>query len=155
MPLKVGDKAPDFTVPSDSGERVSLNDKLKDGPVVLYFYPKDETPGCVAEACSFRDNWDEIRKLGATVLGVSSDSVDSHKKFKENRNLQFTLLSDENKEIRRKYGATAMVLPPRITFIIDQNGIIKEVYNSQLNASNHAKVALESLKSIQTNIQSP
>jgi peroxiredoxin Q/BCP len=146
MTLKVGDKAPDFNALADNGEKISLSEKLKDGPVVLYFYPKDETPGCTAEACSFRDNWDEIRKLGATVIGVSSDSVESHREFKNNRKLQFTLLSDESKEIRKLYGATGTLIPPRITFVIGRDGIIREVYNSQLNATKHVEVALNSLK---------
>ncbi|MEM2056376.1 MAG: peroxiredoxin [Thermoplasmatales archaeon] len=149
MTLRVGDKAPDFTAISDDGTTVSLSDKLKEGPVVLYFYPKDETPGCGAEACAFRDNWEEIRKLGATVIGVSSDSVESHRQFKENRKLQFTLLSDPKKEIRKKYDATGSLLPPRITYVIDKNGIIREVYNSQLNATMHAQIALKALKSIE------
>ncbi|MCL5874214.1 MAG: peroxiredoxin [Candidatus Thermoplasmatota archaeon] len=148
MPLKVGDRAPDFTGLADSGETIKLSEKLKEGPVVLYFYPKDETPGCTAEACSFRDNWESIKKLGATVLGVSSDSIESHKNFKSNRNLQFTLVSDEKKDIRKAYGATGTLIPPRITFVIDTNGVIREVYNSQLNAANHADVALKALNSL-------
>ncbi len=149
MPLRVGDKAPDFTGISDSGEKITLSEKLKEGPVVLYFYPKDETPGCVAEACAFRDRWEDVRKLGATILGVSSDSAESHKKFKANRNLQFTLIADEDKQIRKAYGATGTLIPSRITFVIDKQGTIREVYNSQLNASNHVEVALKSLKSFQ------
>ncbi len=148
MQLKVGDRAPDFTGLSDDGGKISLSDKLKDGPVVLYFYPKDETPGCVAEACSFRDRWDEITRLGATVLGVSSDSLESHRKFKSNRKLPFTLISDESKDIRKAYGATGTLIPPRITYVIDKRGIIREVYNSQINASNHVEVALKALKSL-------
>ena len=149
MPLKVGDKAPDFNGMSDGGAKISLSEKLKDGPVVLYFYPKDETPGCVAEACAFRDRWEDVRKLGATILGVSSDSAESHKRFKANKNLQFTLIADEDKQIRKAYGATGTLIPPRITFVIDKQGTIREVYNSQLNASNHVEVALKSLKSFQ------
>ena len=89
-------------------------------------------PGCVAEACAFRDRWEDVRKLGATILGVSSDSAESHKKFKANRNLQFTLIADEDKQIRKAYGATGTLIPPRITFVIDKQGTIREVYNSQL-----------------------
>ncbi len=148
MTLKVGEKAPDFTALTDNNERITLSAKLKEGPVVLYFYPKDETPGCIAEACSFRDRWEDFRKLDATVLGVSSDSTESHKNFKSHRNLQFTLVSDETKEIRKAYGAIGTLIPPRITFVIDRDGIIREVYNSQLNASNHVEVALKTLKSI-------
>ena len=148
MSLKVGDRAPDFNGLTDAGEKISLSAKLKDGPVVLYFYPKDETPGCVAEACSFRDRWEDIRKLGAAVIGVSSDSAESHKNFKSKRSLQFTLVSDEKKEIRKAYGATGSLIPPRITFVIDKDGTIKEVYSSQLNATSHVEVALKTLKSL-------
>ncbi|MCL5408011.1 MAG: peroxiredoxin [Candidatus Thermoplasmatota archaeon] len=84
---------------------------MKEGPVLLYFYPEDETPGCTTETCSFRDNWDEIKKVRATVLGVSFDSVDSHKNFKSNRPLQFILVSDESKAIREAYGATGLLIP--------------------------------------------
>jgi|YelNatPaOPRAMG01_1025707.scaffolds.fasta_scaffold02052_20 peroxiredoxin Q/BCP len=150
MPLKIGEKAPDFTAVSDSGETITLSGKLKEGPVVLYFYPKDETPGCVAEACTFRDRWEEIRSYGATVLGVSSDSSESHQRFKKNRNLQFTLLSDEKKEIRRLYQSTGFIIPSRITYVIDMDGIIREVYESQLNPSNHAEVAINQLKKMGT-----
>ncbi len=146
MTLRIGDKAPDFSGQTDDGQMITLSDKLKEGPVVLYFYPKDETPGCVAEACSFRDRWSEIQKYGATVLGVSSDSVESHRNFKSHRNLQFTLVSDEKKEIRKAYGATGTLIPSRTTFVIDKGGVIREVYNSQLNASNHAEVAIKSLE---------
>ena len=151
MALKVGEKAPDFTAMSDSGSSVTLSGALKNGAVVLYFYPKDETPGCTAEACTFRDRWDDIKGLGATVYGVSSDSLESHKRFKERRNLPFTLLSDPDKAIRRLYGATGAILPPRITFVIDEGGIIRHVYNSQMNARSHAVEAINALNAIRQN----
>ena len=151
MALKVGEKAPDFTAMSDSGSSVTLSGALKNGPVVLYFYPKDETPGCTAEACTFRDRWDDIKGLGAAVYGVSSDSLESHKKFKEKRNLPFTLLSDPDKAIRKLYGATGAILPPRITFVIDECGIIRHVYNSQMNARSHAVEAINALNVIRQN----
>jgi len=155
MAIKVGEKAPDFKAVSDTGSSVTLSDALKDGPVVLYFYPKDETPGCTAEACTFRDRWDDIKKLGATILGVSSDSLESHKKFKEKRNLPFTLLSDPDKSIRKLYGATGAILPPRITFVIDTDGTIRHVYNSQLNARNHAVEAINALNLIRQKKEEP
>src|SRR5437763_16046143 len=101
--LKVGQKAPDFTVLNDKGEKVKLSD-LKGKKVVLYFYPKDDTPGCTKEACAFRDGIDEIKARGAAVLGVSADSVDSHKKFKSKFDLNFPLLADEEKKIVEDYG---------------------------------------------------
>ncbi|OWP56526.1 MAG: peroxiredoxin [Thermoplasmatales archaeon B_DKE] len=155
MAIKVGEKAPDFKAVSDTGSSITLSDALKDGPVVLYFYPKDETPGCTTEACTFRDRWDDIKKLGATILGVSSDSLESHKKFKEKRNLPFTLLSDPDKSIRKLYGATGAILPPRITFVIDTDGTIRHVYNSQLNARNHAVEAINALNLIRQKKEEP
>ncbi|MEM0155396.1 MAG: peroxiredoxin [Thermoplasmataceae archaeon] len=148
MALNIGDKAPDFEAKADSGSTVTLYEALKSGPVVLYFYPKDETPGCTAEACSFRDNWSDIRELGATVYGVSSDTVESHRKFKEHRNLPFTLLSDPERAIRKTYGATGLLLPPRITYVIDKDGTIVHVYNSQMNAKNHSAEALTALNKL-------
>ncbi len=93
--VDVGSVAPDFTLPSQSGEMVSLEDFLGKKPVVLFFYPKDDTPGCTKQACGFRDDFDEFRKLDAEVIGISSDSVESHKSFVARHNLPFTLLSDE------------------------------------------------------------
>ena len=101
--LKVGQKAPDFTVLNDKNEKVKLSD-LKGKKVVLYFYPKDDTPGCTTEACAFRDGIDEIKKKGATVIGVSTDSVESHQKFKKKFDLNFSLLADTDKKIVEAYG---------------------------------------------------
>src|SRR2546425_11099061 len=101
--LKVGQKAPDFTVMNDKGEKVKLSD-LKGKKVVLYFYPKDDTPGCTKEACAFRDGIDEIKQRGAVVIGVSVDSVDSHQKFKNKFDLNFPLLADTGKKIVAAYG---------------------------------------------------
>src|SRR5688572_25664153 len=101
--MKVGDKAPDFSALDDSGKKVKLSD-LKGKKVVLYFYPKDDTPGCTKEACNFRDGIDAIKKQGAVVFGVSADSVDSHKKFKNKFDLNFQLLADTDKKIVEDYG---------------------------------------------------
>src|SRR6267142_1917805 len=100
--LKVGDKAPDFNVSTDAGQKVKLSD-FKGKKIVLYFYPKDDTPGCTKEACAFRDGFDEIKDRGAVVLGVSTDSVDSHKKFKSKFELNFPLLADTDKKIDEHY----------------------------------------------------
>ncbi len=148
MVLKVGEKAPDFEAVSDDGSIVKLSNILKEKEVVLYFYPKDETPGCVAEACSFRDEWESIKEMNAEVLGVSSDSTESHKKFKAHHNLQFTLLSDPKKEIRSKYDVKGSIMPPRTTFVISKDGTISHVFNSQINAKRHVKEAIEALKKL-------
>ncbi|MEM3670791.1 MAG: peroxiredoxin [Thermoprotei archaeon] len=147
MVLKIGTPAPDFTAETDSGEKLSLSE-LKGKRVVLYFYPKDETPGCTKEACSFRDNWSKFGELGAVVLGVSSDSTESHRKFKQHHSLPFTLLSDPDKSVRQLYDVKGSLMPPRVTYVIDEHGIIRHVYNSQLNAEKHISEALEALKSL-------
>lgn len=146
MALNVGDTAPDFEAHADNGSTLKLSEILKEKEVVLYFYPKDETPGCTAEACSFRDHWDDIKGLGAEVIGVSSDSTEAHKKFKEHHKLQFTLVSDQGKEIRLKYGVKGSILPPRTTFVISKDGRIVHVYNSQMNAKHHVEEAISALK---------
>ncbi len=151
MALNIGDEAPDFEALTDSGNKLRLSEILKGNEVVLYFYPKDETPGCTAEACSFRDSWDDLKDLGATVVGVSSDSTDSHRKFKEHHKLQFTLVSDQGKEIRRLYDVKGSILPPRTTFVISRNGKIAHVYNSQMNAKHHVEEAITALKKIREN----
>ncbi len=133
--LTDGKKAPDFNLIDDSGAAVKLS-ALQGRKVVLYFYPKDDTPGCTKEACSFRDGFKEIQKKGAIVLGVSPDSVESHKKFKEKFHLNFPLLSDEDKKVvnayhvwkeKSLYGRKYMGVE-RTTFVIDENGKIKKVF---------------------------
>jgi peroxiredoxin Q/BCP len=133
--LKVGAKAPDFSLPTGDGKKVSLKD-LKGKKVVLYFYPKDNTPGCTKESCSFRDNIRTIEKKGAVVVGVSVDSVASHAKFARKYNLPFTLVSDEEKEMVKKYGVwkeksmygLKFMGTVRTTFVIDENGIITHIF---------------------------
>jgi peroxiredoxin Q/BCP len=142
--LKVGILAPDFEAISDDGNKIRLS-QFRGKYIILYFYPKDESPGCTVEACSFRDNWDEIKKYDAVIIGVSSDSVDSHKKFKEKHSLPFILVSDENKKIRELYDAKGFLLPSRITYIIDKEGKIAFAYNSQFKASEHVKKVIEFL----------
>lgn len=148
MSLETGTRAPDFEGQIEDGSKIRLYDVLQEGPVVLYFYPKDETPGCTKEACTFRDNWDDIRNLGATILGVSSDSVDSHKSFKEHRKLQFSLVSDSGGSIRKLYDAKGFLLPDRVTYVIDRDGTILHVFKSQVSPAQHSQEALEALKKI-------
>ena len=133
--MKVGQKAPDFTVVDDSGRTVKLSD-FKGKKVVLYFYPKDDTPGCTKEACSFRDGISEIRKQGAVVLGVSADSAESHKKFKTKFELNFPLLADTEKKIiedydvwkeKSMYGRKYMGIE-RTTYVIGKDGKISHIF---------------------------
>ena len=149
--LKVGDKAPDFTLRNSEGEEISLTSLIGKKNIVLYFYPKDETPGCVKEACSFRDQYEDFTDAGAEVVGVSNDSVNSHKKFIANRRLPFILLSDPGGKVSKKYGCKPGLfglLPARVTFIIDRQGIIRNVFESQFNVDRHVSEALEVIKSL-------
>jgi peroxiredoxin Q/BCP len=145
MTLSVGDKAPDFTLPSSSGEPLTLSELYARRTVVLYFYPKDDTPGCTVEACSFRERYDGFTEAGAEVVGVSSDSVTSHEKFVSKHQLPMRLVSDADKKLRTLYGvrATLGLLPGRATFVIDRKGIIRHVFVSQLRFGRHAEEALE------------
>jgi peroxiredoxin Q/BCP len=143
----VGTKAPEFALASQSGEVVNLSDFLGKKPVVLYFYPKDDTPGCTMEACAFRDEHDTFTKLDAEVIGVSSDSVQEHKRFAEKHHLDFTLLSDEGGKVRQLYGvpSTFGLLPGRVTYVIDKEGMIRHIFSSQIKTSKHVEEALKSL----------
>ena len=148
--LCVGDVAPNFSLPSQLGGWVQLRDLLGAGEVVLYFYPKDNTPGCTAEAKAFRDSYETFKELGANVVGISSDSVDSHVDFASRCELPFTLLSDAGGAVRKLYGvpSTLGVLPGRVTYVIDSQGVIRYVFNSQLNSAKHVKEAIKVLQSI-------
>jgi peroxiredoxin Q/BCP len=146
--IQVGDKAPDFTLPSQSGEQVRLSDRLGERVVVLYFYPKDETPGCTKEACAFRDSYEVFGEAGAEVIGVSSDSVDKHAAFAGHHEIPFTLLSDEGGQVRKSYGvpSTLGVLPGRVTYVIDRTGTVRHVFNSMTNIGRHVGDALDVVK---------
>ena len=145
----VGDPAPDFTLPSSSGV-VQLADVLRDKTVVLYFYPKDETAGCTAEACAFRDSYEVFTQAGAEVIGVSDDTVESHRSFAAHHRLPFQLLSDPGGEVRRLYGVSAWLglLPGRVTFVIDRHGIVRHVFDSQFQATRHVAEALETIRTL-------
>lgn len=148
--VQVGDVAPDFTLPSRSGEQVRLHDLLQERTVVLYFYPKDETPGCTAEACAFRDSYEAFREAGAEVVGVSSDPVASHDTFAVKHGLPFTLLSDVGGKVRKQYGVrpTLGILPGRVTYVIDRDGVVRHVFSSQTDVRRHVREALETLDEI-------
>jgi len=149
--VKEGKAAPKFTLPSSEGGEVSLED-LKGKTVVLYFYPKDDTPGCTREACAFRDAQAALKKKGAVVLGVSGDSLAAHERFKGKYKLNFPLLSDPDKAVAKKYGAwgekvmygkkvTGMI---RSTFVIDKDGIVMKVF-PRVRVDGHAEKVLDAL----------
>lgn len=148
MSIAVGQKAPDFHLKDQQGRNVSLADFRGKKAVVLYFYPKDETPGCTKEACSFRDSYEDFVKAGAEVIGVSGDSVAKHQAFAEHHRLPFTLLADEGNGLRRAYGvpSTLWILPGRVTYVIDKDGVVQHVFDSQLQATKHIDEALAVVK---------
>jgi len=150
--LKVGDLAPEFELLDQDGKKHTLK-MYKGKKVVLYFYPKDDTPGCTAEACSIRDNFYQFKKAGMMVLGVSADTTQSHKKFAEKYSLPFTLLSDPKHDVLEKYGTWTkknlygkiMMGIARTTFIIDEKGNILKIY-PKVKPAEHAQEILEDLK---------
>ena len=148
--VEVGSTAPDFRLLSQSGQMVSLKDFIGEKPVVLFFYPKDDTPGCTKQACAFRDDYEGFEKLDAEVIGISSDSVESHRRFAAKHDLPYTLLSDEERKLRKLYGVsnTLGLFPGRVTYVIDKKGIVRHVFSSQLGAEKHVEQALKSLRSI-------
>jgi len=149
--IRAGDKAPDFTLPSQSGERVRLYDRLGERVVVLYFYPRDDTRGCTAEACGFRDSFEDFTDAGAEVIGVSSDSVDRHAAFAGKHKLPFTLLSDKGGQVRKSYGVPAVLgmVPGRVTFVIDREGTVRHSFNSMTNIGQHISDALRIVRELQ------
>ncbi len=148
--LKVGDTAPDFTLLAANGETVTLSDFRGRAEVVLFFYPKDNTPGCTAEACSFRDSYEAFREAGAEVIGVSADSVDSHDQFARRLKLPFRLASDRDGSVRAKYGVarTFGLIPGRSTFLIDKLGVVRHVFSSQFQPARHVTEALSVLRKL-------
>ncbi|MCL4558046.1 MAG: peroxiredoxin [Deltaproteobacteria bacterium] len=146
----MGDKAPDFTLTARSGEKVSLKDFVGKKDIVLYFYPKDFTPGCTQEACTFRDSYEEFRDEGAEVIGISSDTKDSHSMFALHYKLPFILLSDEDGAVRKLYGVpkTFGMLPGRTTYLIDVNGVVRYIFSSQFMPGRHRDEALKALRNI-------
>ena len=148
--LNVGDTAPTFTLRSQSGELVDLKNLIGKREIVLYFYPKDNTPGCTAEAKAFRDRYEAFKEVGAEVIGISSDSIESHRSFSTQCGLPFTILSDEGGVARKLYGvpSTLGLLPGRVTYIIDKRGVVRFIFNSQMNPTKHVEEAMRILSQI-------
>lgn len=142
MALKVGDKAPEFELAATGGKSVRLSDYAGTKNVVLYFYPRDFTPVCTKETCGFRDIYEDLRSGDTEILGVSVDPVDSHEKFAKKYGVDFPLLSDPNREISARYGATGFLRDlmgntSRVTFVIDKGGIVRDIIRGELSASKH------------------
>jgi peroxiredoxin Q/BCP len=148
-PVEVGDAAPDFRLPDQNGNEVSLKNYLGEKVVVLYFYPKDNTSVCTKQACYFRDSYEQFKEAGAEVIGVSSDSIESHKSFAAEHELPFILLSDEGGKLRELYGVPSkLFLPGRVTYVIDRKGTVRHVFSSMMNAQSHIEEAMRIVKSL-------
>lgn len=150
--LQVGDLIPSFELQNQSGDWVKSSDLIGEKVLVIFFYPKDDTPGCTKEACRFRDDYQDFMDLGAEVIGVSSDSVNDHARFAEKYQLPFTLLSDPGGILRKAFGVPTNLLgllPGRVTYIIDLDGRIAGMYNSQMNAVQHVEEALQVIRDLQ------
>jgi peroxiredoxin Q/BCP len=145
--ITTGDKAPAFDLEDETGRRVRLDELLGEGPVVLFFYPKDSTPGCTVEAGAFAKAYDEFRAAGAQVVGISSDDGSSHRRFKEKCGLPYPLVSDRGGKVRAEYGVpkTLGILPGRVTYVIDRDGTVRHVFNSQSQPDQHPREALKAL----------
>jgi peroxiredoxin Q/BCP len=151
MALKVGDVVPAFSAKNTEGILFESQSIVGIKPVVIYFYPKDDTPGCTTQACSFRDQYEDFKALGAEVIGISGDSFTAHQKFANKYKLPFILLSDQGKTIRQLFGVpTALfgLLPGRVTYVIDKQGIIKLIFD-QMAPKSHITKALEMIKKME------
>jgi len=149
--MKKGERITPFSLQDQHGEEVCIDDYIGKQPLVIYFYPKDETPGCTKEACSFRDSMKDFEELNAKVIGISADSVDSHKAFAENHNLNFSLLSDADKKVRKLLNVPSDMfglLDGRVTYVVDKEGIVRHIFKSQLNATRHVQEAKKVLSTL-------
>ena len=150
MELKIGDSIPSFKAKDTNGDDFDSQNLVGHKPLVIYFYPKDNTPGCTTQACSFRDQYEDFKDLGAEVIGISSDSIESHQKFSKQYKLPFILLSDPDKKIRKLFGVPSGMfglLPGRVTYVTDKKGKIIMVFDSMM-ASKHIPKALEAVKKL-------
>lgn len=148
--MKIGEKIPHFTAIDTHGSTFDSDSIIEKKPVVIYFYPKNNTPGCNAQACSFRDQYEDFTDIGATVIGISGDSQSSHEKFTQKFNLPFTLLSDYDKKLRSLFDVPTGLfglLPGRVTYVADKEGIIRMIFDSQM-ATKHIPKALEAIKKL-------
>lgn len=150
--LKEGDKIPFFQLQNQDGEIINIQDYIGKQNLVIYFYPKDDTPGCTKQACAFRDQYEDFNDLNAEVFGISDQSVSSHKEFAEKHRLNFNLLCDEDNQIRKLFGVPTNffgLLPGRVTYIIDRSGKIVHIFNSQFRAEEHINQAKNILKQLE------
>jgi peroxiredoxin Q/BCP len=151
MSITIGDTCPTFTLLNQEGKEINIQDFIGKKNIIIYFYPKDNTPGCTKEACSFRDAMQDLNNLNCEVFGISADSVSSHKAFAERFKLTFNLLSDENNSVRKQFKVPANLfglIPGRVTYIIDQEGKVIHIINSQTNPEKHINETIEVVKGL-------
>jgi peroxiredoxin Q/BCP len=151
MEIKIGDTIPAIVLKDQNGEMYDLKAETAGKSVVLFFYPKDDSPGCTAQACSFRDQFEDFKDANAVVIGISGQSVDSHKKFAEKHRLTYPLLSDEGNKIRKQFGVPTNLfglLPGRVTYVIDKTGKVVYIFNSQTKVNEHVEKTLAILKDL-------
>jgi peroxiredoxin Q/BCP len=149
--IKIGSSIPAFTLPDQNGNLFDINSLLSKKNLVIYFYPKDDSLGCTAQACSFRDQFEVFTEADAVIIGISGQSVESHKEFAEKHRLSFTLLSDEGDKIRKQFGVPTNLLgllPGRVTYIADKTGKVIYMFDSQMQATRHVDEALRILKEL-------
>lgn len=149
--VTVGSMIPSFSLPDQHGELFNIDSLLGKQKLVIYFYPKDDSPGCTREACSFRDQFEVFKDAGATIIGISAQSAESHKKFAEKHHLTFTLLSDKGNKVRKRFGVPTSflgLLPGRVTYVTDSLGRVVYIFNSQVQAEKHVDEALRILKEL-------
>lgn len=146
--IKIGSSIPAFVLPDQDGNLFDINSVIGNKNLVIYFYPKDDSPGCTAQACSFRDQFEVFTEADAIIIGISSQSVESHKEFAEKHRLSFTLLSDEGDKLRKQFGVPTNLLgmlPGRVTYIVDKTGKVIYIFDSQMQATKHVDEALRIL----------
>jgi peroxiredoxin Q/BCP len=147
--LQVGDTVPNFSLKDQNGHDFLISDFIGKKALVIYFYPKDDTPGCTKEACTFRDEFEDFNDLNAKVIGISSDDVDSHKAFAEKYHLPFTLLADTKKNVQKLFGVPKSIfglIPGRVTYVINKKGVVIYIFNSLGKAEKHIEEAKKALK---------
>ena len=152
MKITTGSKLPSFKLPDQNGNLFDIGTVLGKKNLVVYFYPKDDSPGCTKEACYFRDQYEVFNQAGALIIGISGQSVESHKKFSDKYRLSYTLLSDTGNKVRKLLGVPTNffgILPGRVSYIVDKSGTVVHVFNSETQATKHVDEALRILKEIQ------
>lgn len=146
--LKVGAKVPEFKLTDQDGNEFDLDSVIGKRNIVIYFYPKDFTPGCTKEACSFRDQFDDFKQSDALIIGISAQSIKSHKEFAEKYRLPFTLLSDKDNEVRKLFGVRTNPIPGRVTFVVNKMGHIVYTFDSLTQPEKHVEEAMAILKKL-------